>query len=323
MRAQRGKEIISKFKHIALLDVEEPELKTILGEIINYWSDEFRTSITSFSCEALGRQKKIADDIGLIFTLNAAGISMHDDIIDKSFRKGSRLTILGKHGYTRTLLVGDLLITKAWSCINEILRTTKETPVIAQIMEDYGKCCIRMCESEIEATSYIKNFKISVEDFHKILLKKNADIEICMKAGALIANGTKQEIADLAECGKLLGFILSLRNEIKDCFDGNLSHRLNNESLPLPILYAMKNSSDENQKKLKFILQKKVVSSSDVRNLIKICFDTKAFDYVIDLVKQKKEEALMKLQTIKRNTARDVLSLILEDTYSSISSPSI
>ncbi len=68
--------------------------------------------MTVYSCEAVGGRVSMAKEAGLMITLTAAGMGIHDDIIDKSQNKHFRETILGLHEIDNALLVGDLLLIK-------------------------------------------------------------------------------------------------------------------------------------------------------------------------------------------------------------------
>jgi geranylgeranyl pyrophosphate synthase len=56
-----------------------------------------------------------------MFEIALIGISVLDDIIDKSVHSGFRRTIPAKYCPTKALLVGDLLIVKVWAKVKKIV----------------------------------------------------------------------------------------------------------------------------------------------------------------------------------------------------------
>ena len=154
------------------------------------------------------------------------------------------------------MLVGDLLIFKAWTMFNDIIRKNKKPIKIADIIEAYGNSSIEICEAEFMETSCRKNLDIQLDFYLNLLWKAMAETEICGKVGAILGEGKKNEIEALAEFGRRLGFMTRLGDEIEDCLNlkGDLLHRLTYESVPLPLLYAAK-SSKANQKKSKKLLK--------------------------------------------------------------------
>jgi geranylgeranyl diphosphate synthase type I len=287
-----------------------------LEDVKGYWKDFLRPALTSFSCEAVGGQPEIADDVSLMFTLAAAGIGIHDDIIDKSLRKHFRRTTPGRYGLDNALLVGDLLMVKGWTMIHEMIRKTGEPIKIAEIAKAYGSFSVELCEAELMEISCRRKLDTDLEYFKKILWKTSADMEACAKLGAILGDGSKNEVQALAEFGRRLGFMLRLADDVQD-MEENLPHRLKYESVPLPLLYAAK-SSKESYIKIKSLLEKKLITSSDIKELFEVCFATEAFTYVLNIAKQNEREAARNLGALRRGCARNVLALMIKKSFADV-----
>ena len=98
-----------------------------------------------------------------------------------------------------------------------------------------------------------KNINIDLQYYNKAMWKLGCDLELCTRIGAIIGNGMQREIDLLGEYGANLGYILRLSEDIKDTLNkfGNLPHRLQHESVPLPLLLASK-CSDNNKDRRRF-----------------------------------------------------------------------
>ncbi len=313
---ERGKRILERFRQVAVSGVRNPELLSILEEVKDCWRDVLRPALTSFSCEAVGGRPETADNASLMFTLAAAGIGIHDDIIDKSSEKHFRSTVPGLHGIDNALLVGDLLIVKAWTVVQKMIRKNFQPAKIANIIEIYGNTCVKICEAEIMELSCRQQLDTDLEYYEKILWMANADLEACTKVGAILGDGSEDEVQALAEFGKRLGFMFRLADDVKDCLNirGSLPHRVECESVPLPLLYAAK-SSKEKYFKIKSIIDKSPVTPLDVKTLLKSCFETEAFDYICGIAKQNEREALSRLRTLKNSSAQNVLALLIRKSF--------
>ena len=316
---ERGKRILERFGQVAVLGVNNSELLSILDDVKSYWRDVFRPALTSFSCEAVGGQPETADDASLMFTLAAAGIGIHDDIIDKSSKKHFKMTILGLDGLDNALLVGDLLIVKAWTMVKEMIRKSSQPSKVADIVEAYGNFSLEMCEAELLEISCRRKLDTDLENYKKILWKSNADMEACAKLGAILGDGSENEVKALAEFGRRLGFMLGLADDVQDSLnmEGNLIHRLEYESVPLPLLYAAK-SSRENYLKIKSILEESRITPLETGKLLEICFETEAFAYVRNIAKQNAREATRKLHTLRPSSARSVLTLMIKRSFADV-----
>ena len=316
---ERSKKILEKFGQVAVSRVREPKLLAALEDVKNYWRDLNRPSLTSFSCEAVGGDPEMAEDAGLMFTLASSGFGMHDDMLDRSSNKHLRMTIFGLHGTETALLVGDLLIVKGWSIAHEMIRKASSPAKIADALEAYGNLSVEICEAEFLETLCRRKVDTDLDYFENVLWKEMAETEACCRIGAMLGNGKSSEVESLSEFGRRIGFMSRLANEVEDCLnvEGDLPHRIQCESVPLPLLYAAR-SSTEKHGRIKRIVEKKRIGPSDVKSLLRFCFETEAFEYVRNLAKKNEEGATSKLGALRSGCARDVLQFMIDETYARI-----
>jgi len=308
---ERCEKILEKFGQVAVSRVRDPKLLAALEDVKNYWRDLNRPSLTFFSCEAVGGNPEVSQDAALMFTLASSGFGIHDDILDRSANKHLRKTILGLHGVDTALLVGDLLIVKAWTFAHEMIRKTGNPTKIADVLEAYGNLSVEICEAEFMETQCRRKVDTDLDYYENVLWKEMAETEACSRIGAMMGDGKPSEIEALSEFGRRLGFISRLADEVEDCLNvkGDLPHRIKYESVPLPLLYAAKFST-EKYAIIKKIVNKNRISPSDMKSLLKLCFETEAFEYVRNLAKKNKEEAHRKLSILRPSTACSLLLVI-------------
>jgi geranylgeranyl diphosphate synthase type I len=216
-------------------------------------------------------------------------------------------------------LVGDLLIVKAWTFANEMIRKTCNPTKIADVLEAYGNLSVEICEAEFMETQCRRKVDIDLDYYENVLWKEMAETEACSRIGAMMGDGKPSEIEALSEFGRRLGFISRLADEVEDCLNvkGDLPHRIRYESVPLPLLYAAK-SSTEKHARIKKIVNKNKISPSDMQSLLKFCFETEAFEYVRNLAKKNEEEAHRKLSFLRPSTARNMLLVIINEAYARV-----
>jgi geranylgeranyl pyrophosphate synthase len=316
---ERGLRIIERFGSEAVSGVNHPELLKVLREVTGYMKDTFRPALTSFCCEAVGGKPEIADDAALLFTLAAAGTSIHDDIIDNQLGKRFRKTVFGSHGLDMALLVGDLLIFRAWSMLQEIIRKINQPAKVAEIIESYRISSTKICEGELKEISCRRKLDTDLEDCQRILRDVNLDLETRARVGVILGSGSEVEKEALSEVGKRLALLLGLKDDTLDSRGllGNLSHRIMYESVPLPILFAAQ-SSRKWYLRIESILKKQHISSPDTGQLLQICCESEAFSYIRDLAKNNAKEAKEKLQILKPSAARDVLDFMVKKSFDTI-----
>lgn len=308
---ENGKRIRRRIEQVLLSGVSNRELLSILKEISDNWKDVFRPALASMSCEAVGGQQEATDDAGLMFALASAGFGIHDDIIDRSQNKHFRITILGRHGLESALLVGDLLIVKAWTIVHEMIGNGCYPEKIKAVVKEYGKLNVEICEAEFMENLCRKKLDTELKTHENILWKAMAEIEACTRIGAILGNGDDNEVQALAEFGRRLGFAYRLTDEVRDSLniEGNLPHRIEHESVPLPILFAAK-SSEQRRQRIQSIIQKSPLAPAGIKELLEICFESKAFEYVLNLAKKNEIKTIRALRVLRPSRARDSLSFM-------------
>jgi geranylgeranyl pyrophosphate synthase len=313
---ERSRPVLERFDQLSTLHVNNSELLSILLEVKAYWKDTFRPSLTSFSCEAVGGDPRAADEVSLMITLMAAGLGIHDDIIDRSYSKHFRKTILGLHGVDDALLIGELFIVKSLTTVREIARNSLFSEKVEGTIDAFEKFFLEVWEGEFMETRCRRNLETELDYYNKILWMSTADTEACTRLGALFGGGSENEIEALAEVGRRLGYIFRLADEIKDALnvEGNLQSRLEDESVPLPVLHAAW-TSQKAKSRLKRRLSKRRISPSDVMIVLKTCYETDSFNYTLDLARSNERQALNRISKLRKSEAKDALTLLVKNAF--------
>ena len=313
---ERSYRILERFQQTSISGVNHQKLLSILADVKAYWKDNLRPSLVSYSSEAVGGKSNAADEVSLMITLMGAGLGIHDDIIDRSLSKHSRMTILGLHGVDNALLIGELFIVKSMTVIREMIKKNYNTETIEKIIEEFERFFLEVWEGEFMETLCRRNLDTDLEEYLKVLWMSTADTEACTRFGAILGGGSKSEVEALAEVGRRLGYMFRLADDIKDTLnlEGTLPFRLVNESVPLPILYTAK-SSKEMYLKIKSYLEKSIVDQNDAWKITELCFEAEAFQYVLRVAKQNETEAIHKLNLIKNSEAKDIIAFMVKNAF--------
>lgn len=316
---ERGQKILKRFSQVAVIGVTDPKLLEVIHFVISYWKDNFRPAFTSFCCEAVGGKIREVEDVSLMITLLSAGGGIHDDVLDKSSHKHFRKTVLGKYGLDSAILVGDLFILKGWMMARELIKKNFQPDKLEKIIEIFGKWTVDVTEAEFMETSCRKNLETELEQYQKILCKSMADTRACAKLGAIIGGGSKEEICALTRFGEKLGLIYRLIDDLKDTLniEFNLHDRLQNESIPFPILYAAKKSK-ETKLIIKKIINKSKINYNELGNLLQLSFESKAFDYLYRKAKKINRDALDRLYCLRSTNSKDVLKFMIKNSLKEV-----
>ena len=305
-----GERSRERYREIFLRGVDHPEIISALENVLSYWKDNIRPSLIQFSFEAVGGKDYDIDSIASFFSISGAGVGIHDDIIDITVQKRDRTTIPGIYGPDFALTIGDLLIVKGLTAISEVLNENYPREIVVKILEAYEGFFIEMCVGEVMEIRARKNLNLSLQTYHIMLRKLGVDTEACTKIGAIIGNGTTQEITLLAQYGRNIGYLNRLHDELTDILDieNKLMSRIQYESIPLPILFASKKSQKN------YDLIKKIINNNiDINSLVQllgICHKSGAFDYVKLISDRNMANTISILDRLEHNIPREKLELI-------------
>ncbi len=134
---------------------------------------------------------------------------IHDDIIDNETMRRQKDPFHIKYGYNTSVLTGDFvlgLILAISSRLNNT-RITKDLATTAMLMSE-GE----MIESRLETSE-----DVTFADYLKVIEYKTATaFEVAARTGAIIANGTEEQIEALTGYGKNIGIAYQIRDDLLD-----------------------------------------------------------------------------------------------------------
>lgn len=251
--------------------IKDVHLRQALEHYKKNWNDVLHPGIIAVACEAVGGSEKdsVLMQVPMLFFTAAADI--HDDIIDGSPTKNGKPTIFGKFGEGVALLVGDRMLFKGTEALyisGKKIATERMDLIVAAI----DKAFVEVAEAHTAEMRFKGKLDPNPKEYFCTLEKKSAVLEAHTRVGALVGNGRKKEIERLTEYGRLLGTLITLRDEFTDLFEPlELRNRLKNGSLPLPMMYAFENPVVK--KSIMTILSQPKISRNDADAIVNIVFE--------------------------------------------------
>jgi len=300
---ERGTKVLEEAAASVLREkIECIEVKEALSHFISHWRDVLRPSLVSLACEAVGGDPSITAPIGKSLTLLSGATDIHDDIIDKTMMKEKGKTVPGRFGGDIALLAGDALICEGFIGLFEGLARLdisleKKLAIVHTIRGLYSE----MLDGEALELRFRARTDVKPDEYLYVVRKKAADIEASTRIGAMLGNGSEEQINALGEYGRLLGMIALLRDDLEDLLDFNmLNLRIKNESLPLPILYAL--GGKEKREEILTILKKEEVKEDEAKRLSALISEAGGLDKLWGLFKNFKAEAKARVKNKKFET---------------------
>jgi len=280
-----------------------------------FWINFHHPALITLACEAVGGKAEITTDIGAALVLLTGAVDIHDDIIDFTEVKGSKPTLLGIFGRDIALITGNILLIKGLQLLSRacsVLSKEKGGTVFDMVKDGFLKLGIGVArETQLRGC-----WNVTPEEYFEVIKYKAAIAETAVKIGAFLGGGSQKEVNCMAEYGKILGILATIRDDFIDMFEPNeLMSRAKNECLPLPLLYAFKNS--EARKEIIGLLEKEVLSEEDTFAIVEVVMKSGELQELRKLMKTLLHKGIKCTNFIENKTIAkqliDILAATLED----------
>lgn len=129
---------------------------------------------------------------------------------------------------------------------------------------------------------------------------KAADVEAYAKLGAMLGGGSDRQVDALGRFGRRLWEMVIIRDDLEDLlsYKVELKSRVENESLPLPVYYALK--SRKYGSEVRRLLSKSSLSVDELKELVKLVERSRGIEKTIKVLKKFRNEAEEALNEVER-----------------------
>ncbi len=276
--------------------LEYAPLNDALRYFIRDWNDVLHPALVWLSCEAVGGEPDKTVHMGAALVLLAGGADIHDDVIDESLIKGAERTIFGKFGKDIAILVGDTLLIKGAYLLHEAcenLEATKRKKILDIVKEAF----IEISNSEAREAGLRGRMDVPKQKYLDIIRHKVAAGEAAARIGALMGNGTQEEVEALASFGRSFGVLMSVRDEFIDIFEQDeLLNRIDKEVLPLPIMVTL---ADESRRAELLQLLNGKITDSEVEKIVEIVTAGREGLILVSEMRQITEDVSHRIQILR------------------------
>ena len=163
--------------------------------------------------------------------------------------------------------------------------------------------------AEAKETSLRGKIDLAPEEYLEIIRLKVSVATAAAQIGAIIGNGTPQQIENLGQYGKTLGILMTIREEFINMFEPEeLTNRFKNECLPLPILCAFQDTSLK-QKILEF-LGKDDKAEAKLNEMIELVYNAPEVRKLGEYMHLSVKEAIENLHYVKESQD-DLIKLLM------------
>ena len=293
--------------------LEDPALKDLrspLEFISKNWREPLTPSMIELACEAVGGQPEVTHKTSLAMSLMHLSLYIWDDMIDKARFKLFKPTLFGKFGEGIALIIGGLASAKAFSILNQMDVNKTKHQTLTKLFWDL---CTKMAKAETVNLRLRSQGNLSSKKKFSVIKMEAADLETCLKIGAVLGNGSEEEVQHLGRYGLYLGIILELWKEFHVSVNWTLelNEKIENGSLPYSLLWASERSENL-RKKLEDLVSMDSVESSDVKEVVEYTLATKVLNKSVKEIEKFADSAVEELSQLNINKSTQTLKFFVE-----------
>ena len=265
-----------------------------------------RPTLCLFACEAAGGSVKEAMPAAVALEFIHNFSLVHDDIQDRDETRHHRLTLWAAWGVPKALVAGNVLRVVADRTLDGLVEEGVDLDRALAAVGVLTEAYLEMIEGQYLDLSYEGRPDIGIRDYLDMISRKTgALIRTSLKLGALIGTRSRATIQALLECGRSLGYVFQIRDDVlgvwgdQDTTGKPVGADVRRKKNSFPVVYAMAEARGEDKRSLKAIYRKDHIGDDDVAVVLDIMGRTKAKEYAQSLAEEHSDRALRAMDGVE------------------------
>lgn len=261
------------------LTYEEGLLSQVLSHICQRGGKRMRPILMLLTAKNYGGISDVTQYAAVGLELLHTASLVHDDVVDESEERRGQASVNATYNNKVAVLVGDYILSTA---LLKVAQTGNQR--IIEYLAELGRT---LAAGEILQLSNIQNQELSEEVYYQVIKQKTAALfEACAAIGAISAGASDEEIKKASEFGQTLGIMFQIRDDIFDYYDSKeigkpTGNDMAEGKLTLPIIYALKNTGNEEMLKLAKKVKKGFVDDAEIQQLVQFAIKNGGIDYAV------------------------------------------
>ena len=272
------------------LHTENTLLKGVNEYVFMNMGKRLRPMLALLSAKLLGEVGPAAIHGAIALELLHTATLIHDDVVDDTHERRGAQSVNARWGNKVAVLSGDYMLAGA-------LRQVAMTRTV-DIMEILSGIAMELADGELLQLTSTQNTKISETQYFDIIRKKTAYLfAACCEVGASAAGANTKQRGQLRLYGENLGMCFQIKDDVFDYYP-NLEigkptgNDLRDGKVTLPLIYALKNSTEEMRNKIFTIIGLRDFSEENIDMVTRFAIDNGGLAYAQECMELYKTKAI-------------------------------
>ena len=302
---------------LALSVSSEIELATeVSNYLVNSGGKRIRPAICILVAKAFGYSGddliRLASSIELLHTATL----IHDDVVDESQMRRGKESIQKKWDNAHGVLVGDFVYSKAFQ-----LMASFDNPNIIRALANATN---RISEGEVLQLSLKNQDQLTERQYLEIIDRKTAELfRVSSVTAGILSDCNESQLNSLAQFSTSLGIAFQIQDDILDYYgDENLTGKkvgkdYEEGKFTLPIIIALRNTDDENNKKILSLFRNN--KKNQFSEVLEILETVDTYKKMQNVFMSYAKDCMKELENVPKNHYRDALEDIVSNLGSRLS----
>jgi len=218
---------------------------------------------------------------------------IHDDVVDDTFERRGQKSVNAQWSNKIAVLSGDYMFSNA---AIYVIRTEN-----LRIIKLFSTLGIQLSDGELLQLANTERSKMTEVDYFSVIRKKTALLfSACTEIGAMSVGTDENVQRYLRNYGEYLGICFQLKDDIFDYYENlNIGKPTGNDirdgKITLPLIYALRNSSEKEKEQILYIINRKDFSEKNVQTILRFAHENGGIAYAEQQMEFYKEKAIAEL----------------------------
>ena len=270
-----------------------PLLNVVLNHVIRRKGKQMRPMFVFLTARMLGQINSSTYTAASLVELLHNATLIHDDVVDKSYRRRGYFSIHALWKSKISVLVGDFLLSRG------LLLSVRNKEY--DLLEIVSHAVEQMSEGELLQVRNSRKLYISEEAYFDVVRKKTASlIASCTACGARSVGRDESVIETLRAFGEKVGIAFQIKDDLLDYERSGVigkpaGNDIKEKKVTLPLIYALNQAREKDRKAIKRLFGRSRKNGRQVNEIIDFVRRHNGLELARDKMKQVKDEALRML----------------------------
>ena len=271
-----------------------PLLDIVLNYMVRRKGKQIRPMFVFLSARVLGEINSSTYTAASLIELLHNATLIHDDVVDKSYKRRGHFSINALWKSKVSVLVGDYLLSQGL-----LLSVRNKEYDLLEIVSNAVK---EMSEGELMQVKNKRKVYISESEYFQIIAKKTASlIASCTACGARSIVADERIVDDFRHFGEKVGIAFQIKDDLLDyersgAIGKPAGNDIKEKKVTLPLIYALNHAHDKEKKEIKKIFGQPRKNGREVNRIIEFVRHKHGLEYARQKMETIKAEAMQMLQ---------------------------